>query len=361
MRNQRDRGQSGIGVLVGIAVVLAIIVTGVYFIGSTWSKVDAASAACVYNGGPFDNKGFKTAVAPETGREGQGFGSTIIEYPVGIIQYDKSDGLPDVSVSVGGFTQTYSPTLNFTISSVIDAEGKPQACHLIEQHLRRLDATDFNDDISENRWVSQFLNVRVAPAVKDTLPRVLSNLDPTDLFLNQDDARDAAAKRVGELVTTALETQLGDNYFCSPTYRYGGTAEVCGTINVVLPEPVMGPEDLAIIRAPQEARTKADNDIAVAQERARAAVGIAEQREAESLAAEQRADADVLIAEQQGRTDAATVANEYLWCEQLVALGQDCALVRAAENSDFPTVLGSGTDVVVAVPAEEQPAAAPVP
>ena len=189
--------------------------------------------------------------------------------------------------------------------------------------------------------------------MRDTLPRVLSNQDPTDLFLNQDDARDLAAKRVGELVTAALTTQLGDNYFCSPTYRYGGAAEVCGTINVVLPEPVMGAEDLAIIRAPQEAKTTADNDISVAKERARSAVGIAEQREAESLAATQRADADVLIAEQQGRTDAATVANAYLWCEQLVALGQDCALVRAAENSDFPTVLGAGTEVVVGVPAEE--------
>ena len=103
MNNQRDRGQSGVGIILAGVVVLVLIITGfVWLMGSTWSKVDAASAACVYNGGPFDSKGFKAAVAPETGRASQGFASTIIEYPVGIIQYDKSDGLPDVNVSVGG-------------------------------------------------------------------------------------------------------------------------------------------------------------------------------------------------------------------------------------------------------------------
>jgi hypothetical protein len=347
-----SRRSSGapIAALVGL-VVAALVVTGVvWFTGNTWSKVDSASAACVYNGGFIDNKNYKGAVAPGTGRESQGFMSEVIEYPVGIIQYDKSDGLPDVNVSVGGFTQTYSPVLNFTIATYDDDdEGKPQACNLIEQHLRRLDATDFNDDVADSRWVQQFLNVRVAPAVRDTLPRVLSNGDPSDLFLNQNGTRDNAAKTIGAQVTAALTNQLGGNYFCGPSYRYGGSAEVCGTINVVLPEPVMADEDLAIIRAPQEARTKADNDIAVADERARAAKGVAAAKTQEAESAAEQSAADRVIAEERRKSEEVTIANQYLWCDYLVSLGQNCALVKAAENGNFPMVFGADTDVVVPI------------
>ncbi len=359
-QNIRDRGYVSDGAIfvIGLLIVAVLAVGGVALIGGTWSKVDSSSAACVYNGGPFDNKSYKDSVSPGAGRAYQGFASNVVEYPVGIRQYDKTDGLPDVAVSVGGFTQTYSPVLNFTLASYA-VDGKPQACNLIEQHLRQFGATDFNDDVASSAWVQKFLNVRVAPAVRDTLPRVLSNLDPTDLFLNQDDARDAAAKKIGLLVTEALNTQLGDSYFCSTTYRYGQAKETCGTINVVLPEPIMTAEDLAIIRAPQEARTKADNDILVADEAARAAAGVATAKTKEAESAEEQAAADKKIAEERQKSEEVLVANQYIWCEYLVSLNQDCALVKAAENGDFPTVFGGSTDVVVPLPTEPQAAPAP--
>lgn len=263
----RDRGYVSpalAGTFGGVIVVILLIIGLVWWSGGTWSKVDSASAACVYNGGPLDNKSYKGSVEPGAGRQYQGFMSSVIEYPVGIIQLDASDGMQPIPVSVGGFTQTYSPVISFTIASyeVTDpetGETKPQSCHLIEQHLRRLGATDFNDDVGNSRWVSQFLLVRVAPAVKDALPRVLSNGDPGALFLNQGEARDKAAVQVGVKAGEALAASLGGSYFCGTSYRYGQSIETCGTLNVVLPEPTMSAEDLAIIRAPQEARTKASS------------------------------------------------------------------------------------------------------
>jgi hypothetical protein len=357
---QRDQGYLEGGAFAAVVVVIIAVITlviggFVWMVGSTWSSTDSAAAACVYNGGPFDSKTYKGDVPPGTGRAYQGFASKVIEYPVGIIQLDASDGMQPIPVSVGGFTQTYSPVVSFTIASYKDAEGKPQGCHLIEQHLKRLGATDFNDDVGNSRWVSQFLLVRVAPAVKDALPRVLSNGDPTDLFLNQDSARDKAAGEVATKANESLTASLGGSYFCGTSYRYGQPIETCGTINVVLPEPTMSDGDLAIIRAPQEARTKASNDIDVANERARAAAGVAAARTQEALSAEEQAIADKKIAEEKAKSEQVIVANQYIWCEHLVSLGQDCALVKAAENKNFPTVIGQA-DVVVPLPAAPAPA-----
>lgn len=358
-RRRRTVIASVVGVLAVIGIIAGAITWGAY----NWSRVSASNAACVYNGGPLDNTNYKGFAAPGSGRQGQGFFSEIIEFPVGIRQYDATDGLAPINVSVGGFNQTYSPTLNFTLSTVKDDKGKPAVCTLIEQQLRPLDATDFDDDVQldgnggcgGNRWVCQFLNVRVQPAIRDALPRVLSNGSPSALFLNTPNtdkigARDAAARQIGQVIGEVLNQQLGGTFFCEPGFRYGGTQENCGQINVVLPEPRMDDASLAIIRAPAEARTKADNDISVAQEAARAAKGVAQQRTEEALSAKERADADVKIATEQGRTDQATVANQYLWCEQLVALGQNCALVKAAENSNFPSVIGSDPSVLVTPP-----------
>lgn len=358
----RDRGQGDVGfiaaVAIGLLVVTLLIGGFVWLVGGTWSKTDSASAACVYNGGPFDNKSYKGDVEPGSGRTYQGFASSVIEYPIGIVQLDASDGMQPIAVSVGGFTQVYNPVVSFTIASyqTKDPKGvlKPQGCQLIEQHLRRLNATDFNDDVGDSRWVNQFLLTRVAPAVKDALPRVLSNGDPTDLFLNQGDARDKSALTVAVKVQESLKTSLGGNYFCSTTYRYGQPEETCGTINVVLPEPTMDAADLAIIRAPQEARTKATNDIDVANERARAAAGVAAARTQEATSAAEQAAADKKIAEERRKSEEVLTANSYLWCEYLVSLGQDCALVKAAENKDFPTVIGADAGVVI--PVEPTPA-----
>jgi hypothetical protein len=335
-----------VGTLVGLIVLVFALVFGVQ--ACSYTSPDASNFACVYHGGWFDSKKFEKAVAPGSGRTKINVAGSSFDVPVNVRQYDNSDGLPDVSVTVRGVPLTFKPSLTFTISSVMDDEGKPAGCTLIEQHLRPLDATDFNRD--ESRWASQFLNVRVGPVVRDVAPRVLQGLDPTKLALNVDGERDRAAVAFGEALTTTLAQQLGGRYFCAPTFRYGGTAEQCGTISVVLPEPTMSDEDRNLIARPQRARTEADNEIAVATESARKAEQVAAQLGIEAESAEAAADAREQIAEQEGRVAQADASNTYAWCAYLETLNQDCALVRAAEGGDFPDVYTPGGEApVVAV------------
>lgn len=322
------------GALAALVVLLLIIVFGVS--ACSYTSPDASNYACVYHGGMFDSKKFEKAVAPGSGRTKINVGGDAVMVPVNVRQYDASDGLPAVAVTVRGVPLTFSPSLTFTISSVMDADDKPAGCTLIEQHLRPLDATDFNSD--ESRWASQFLNVRVGPVVRDVAPRVLQGLDPTKLALNVDGARDDAAEAFGQALTDTLTQQLGGAYFCAPTFRYGGSQESCGTISVVLPEPTMSDADRELIARPQRARTEADNEIAVATESARKAQQVADQLTIEAESAETAANAREQIAEQQGRVAEADASNDYAWCTYLSSLGQDCALVKAAEGGDFPDI-----------------------
>lgn len=351
-----NRSNAGCATGGGIAALIVLVLVIIFGIQAcSYTSPDASNYACVYHGGMFDSKKFEKAVAPGSGRTKINVQGTSYNVPVNVRQYDKSDGLPDVAVTVRGVPLTFSPSLTFTISSVMDEDDKPAGCTLIEQHLRPLGATDFNSD--QSRWATQFLNVRVGPVVRDVAPRVLQGLDPTKLALNVDGARDDAAVAFGEALTSTLTQQLGGAYFCAPTFRYGGTAEQCGTISVVLPEPTMSDADRDLIARPQRARTEADNEIAVATENARKAQQVADQLTIEAESAETAANAREQIAEQEGRVAQADASNEYAWCTYLASINQDCSLVKAAENSDFPDVYTPGGEapVVAVVPPTTTP------
>ena len=332
-------------------ILLVVALTGgivacVNFTSAT--SPDASHFACVYKGGPFDSKGFEKAVPPGAGRTHINVGGTAIMVPASVRQYDKSDGLPDVNVTVRGIPMTFSPVVNFTISTVMNPDGKPAGCDLVEQHLRPLNATDFDAD--QSRWAAQFLNIRMAGVVRDVAPKVLQGQDPTALAQNIDGTRDAAATAFGAELSRGMSAQLGGSFFCGPAYKYGQPAEACGTMNVVLSEPTLAADDAALIAKPQRAKTEADNDIAVAREAARKAAEVADQLTTQAESAARAADAKSQIAEQEGRVVAVDAANTYAWCTYLANLGQDCALVKAAESGDFPDVYTpGGTPPVVAV------------
>jgi hypothetical protein len=324
-------------------------------VSCAYSNTDTASAGCAYNGGPLDNKQFKGAVDPGSGRKNQGLFSTFIEYPIGIVQYDATDGLAGVNATVGGFTQTFAPTLNFTLSSVKDEKGKPKACVLIEQRLKRIKATDFYDDFDDSNWVKKFLNVSVQPAVIDAIPRVLNGANPSDIYYNVEGARDKAALEIAKLVGDTLNAQLGDDFFCKPSYKYGQPAEQCGEINLILPQPTMDEASLAVIRAPQEAKTKADNEIAVAREASRKAAEVAAAKTEEAKSAAELATAEEQIATEQGRVETAKAQNLYAWCAELVELGQSCWLVKAAETGNLPAFITDTMGLSIPVPTTTVP------
>lgn len=315
-------------------------------VACTYVTPDASNFECVWHGGTWDSKEFERTVAPSSGRTGINMSGSHVSVPTNVRSFDEGDGLPPVTVNVRGVPLTFAPSLTFVISSVPDDAEKPDGmnagCDLVQQHLRPLDATNFNEsDITKNRWVQAFLIGRVAPVVRDVAPRVLQDEDPTAIAFNTDGARDAAATSFGVELNKALQQQLGRNYFCAPSYRYGESAESCGNISVVLPEPGMSDDDRELLAKPQRAKTEADNEIAAQREAARKASEIAAQLEVQAQSAEQAATARETIAQQEARVAQVDVETNYEWCRYLAELGQDCALVKAAEMGTFPSIFTS--------------------
>lgn len=357
----RDKGSTEAWIafwVIGFAVAIAAFGGLVWVVGGTWSKTDASSMTCVYNGGPFDDRDYRGYAEPGSGRQYQGFMSEDVDVPTAVRQYrvslDPEQGdtpLPDsVDVRVKGYDMRFEPTIAFTINtSLID--GKPQSCDFIEKQLRQFGDPKFNS--RDGGWF-EFLNERLRPILDDSMTRVLqSDFDPGDVKFNTNGERDRAAQEVGENLKTGLKRQLGNDYLCSSDYRFGADEETCGTLTVILPEPSLSPDDEAQLAKPQRARIDANNDIAAADEAARKAAEVAEARELEADSAKRRADAEEEIAQEQSRVQTAQASVDYAWCNYLVSLGQDCAFVKAAESGTFPSViLGSSGQVAVSVPAE---------
>lgn len=356
--NQRDKGQTDsfvIGFIVSTVVIIALIVGLVMLVGGTWSETNSSTMTCVFNGGPLDDNNFTGYEEPGVGRNYQGFMSTANNVPTGLRQYRVSldPGQGDVpagdsiDVRVKGYDMKFEPTATFTLNTLV-RDGKPVSCDFIEKQLRQFDATDF--DNRTGNWIA-YLNERFRPILNDVAARVLQQGDPGDLKFNIGGARDAAAKQIGIDLKTALEASFGKDYFCDSTYQFGGDADECGnSLTIILPEPKLAdPADEAQLSKPQRAKIDADNEIAAAQENARKAKQVAEAKATEADSAKTLADANEQIANENARVLKAQAANDYAWCEFVSSLGQDCALVKAAENNDYPDVVTAG-ETAVAVP-----------
>lgn len=340
----------------GVIVVVALAIIGgiVGLVAANFSHADSTHIACVWNGGPFDNRTFKEANGSGSGRQYAGMFSTVTEVPTGIRQYrvsqDPAQGdtptADQVHVSVRGLGMDFEPTVLFTINTAnMPGTNKPYACDLVERHLRQFGATDFDEQ--GGHWQFGFLNERVRPVLNDVATRVLGQHDPVNLRYNTDGERDKAAEEIGKGLSEAVIANLGQGYFCAPSYSYGQPAEACGTMKVQLPEPKVSAADEAILAAPQRERVAADTAIAAAQQQTRQAKQLAYEREAQVDAAKRQGSAESAIAQAKIEQADRQATLDTAKCRALAALGQNCALVIAAEKGDFPTVIGA--DAVVSV------------
>jgi hypothetical protein len=343
-----------------VAFVVVVLVLG-FVIGSTWSSSDSSHVTVVWNGGPLDSKAFASYQPPGSGRKFVGLLQTKVEFPTGLRQYRVSDDpgsqndyQGQIVVSVRGMRMSFEPTVLFTLNTDI-REGKPLVADFYEKHLRQFGATDFDSVGQGAKWVG-FLNTRVYPVVRDVMARVLAPLDPVAVRYNTDGTRDKAAADIETALSDAIGTNLGNRYLCGPNYGFGQPAEQCGNVQLQLPEPGVSDEDANILAAPQRARTDADAAIAAAKEDTRKAGTLATEKEAQVDAARRAGVADLAIAQAQNTAKDAQAVGDTAKCRALTSLGQDCALVLAAENKDFPDVVaGAGSTIVAAGQGSQQP------
>lgn len=330
---------------------LSVLAFLTFLAGCSWSTTDTSTFSCVYNGGPFDSKTFRQVLEPGSGRTQIGVGSTEVRIPTRLITYqismDPAIGdtptADSLDVNVGGMVMQFEPTVNFKFNTAlqeVDGLDKPVACSFYETHLKPFGATDFNDEGGD--WQYGFLASRFRPSVDVAGIRVLQSFsDPVAMYFNTDGYRDQAQEAFGfelqEELARVLGSEPGFDYFCGPSHTYA--SDTCGEVQVILPQPIISQDDLAILSAPQRARTEANASIAQAQEKAREAEQVAAAREREAEFAEQKANADERIAEQEARTIEVESRNDYAWCDYLIELGESCWLVKAAENNGLPNVM----------------------
>lgn len=353
-------------ILIGVGIVFAVIVGLIAASAATFVSTNSSTAVLVWAGGPLDGRQFAQAVGPGSGRQFAGMMQTTAKVPTGIRQYrvsriaDQGDTpvADSINVSVRGMAMGFEPTVTFTLNSATDTgpagkdgkptdTGRPVVVDFVEQQLRQFHATDFDDPTG--KWV-HYLNERIRPILDDATARTLSQHDPIKLRYNTDGERDKAAAELGEAFSKGVEGRLGRRYFCGPSYAWKGAASTCGVPQVTLPEPKLAPADEQVLAGPQQARTKADSEIAKEQEATRQANAVVEQREAQVAAAQRQSAADVSIKAAEGATADRDAAIKAAYCRALVALGQNCALVIAAEGGHFPTVIGGSVTATVGVP-----------
>ena len=336
---------------------------GLILSACSYSNTDAATLACVYNGGMFDSKDFRSYKDPGSGRENIGVGSVEISVPTRLITYQisRDPALGDtptadeLSVNVGGMVMGFEPKINMKFNTgldMVDGKEKPKVCSLYETHLKAFEATDFNEQ--GGKWQFGFLSSRARPSIDVAGKRVIQSFnDPIKMYYNTVEEgeelgyRDRAANKFGAELSSELDKVLGDEYFCGPKHSY--KSDVCDQLQVTLPQPEISESDLAILSAPQRARTEANAEIAKAKEAARQAQEVASARTIEAESAKEKADADEEIAREEARTVDVAVRNELAWCAYARELGEECWKLAAAENGGLPKVLGSDSQTNVVI------------
>lgn len=251
---------------------------------------------------------------------------------------------PDTVSTVGNAT---------TEGTVKDGEGtglaKPRVCELVEIQLNPFNATDF--DTEGGQWQFFWLNEKYRPWLDTSGTRTLQGFnDPVAMFFNEGGYRDAAAIALGYDFSEELNRALGGRYFCGPDHTFGSTT--CSPLVITLPKPEVSSDDEETLNGPRVARTNARTAIAKAEEAARQAEFVAAARTRQAQFAEEQATADEIIARQEARSAKVADLQDLEWCVILVDLGQNCALVRAADNGVFPMVIGS--DALATIPVDVQ-------
>ena len=332
----------------------------------SYSNTDASTMSCVFNGGPLDSKDFREFKDPGSGREAVGVSSDTIDIPIRLLTYqisqDPSTGdtrtADSLEVNVGGMLMQFEPTVNMKFNTGIEEvadKDKPVVCTFYETHLKAFNANDFN--VPGGNWQFGFLGSRVRPSIDVAGVRAIQTFDdPIKMYFNivengeELGYRDRAAAAFSKALSSEPEAVLGGEFFCSPEHAY--KSDECGDVRVILPQPDISSEDLAILAAPQRARTEANARIAEADEAARQAQQVAEARTLEAKSAQEKADADEKIAQEEARTVEVATQNEYAWCRVLRELGERCWLVAAAENGSLPQVLGEQDDTSILISPE---------
>jgi regulator of protease activity HflC (stomatin/prohibitin superfamily) len=201
------------GVIVGVIVIVALAL--IPLVWSSLEKTPRDRFGISYGGGPFEGQHFQKIVQPGSSLFFNGFFDQLYLYPADQQSYivSRNPGEGDVAddsivapskdrVQVGYQVVTY-----YKLNS-----DRLQRFH--EQIGLRYSA------YTRGGW-TQMIRSTFRPQLENALQEQTRRYDVADIFSSEEVLRNLQAD-VQRAFTAGLETALGDQFFCGPTYRPGG-------------------------------------------------------------------------------------------------------------------------------------------
>lgn len=405
---------------VGAALLAVVLLIGgvIALFGLSQNKVGATRWGCVYGAGLLDTPGLKMTVAPGT-RGGFTIYDKMVEIPSDARSYtiDADQGVRDAGavpivlpvrardLEVNGETVESEGITNVSIELAIRFMFNENVCDWYNKVGRGAEPLNMDAPEGEATNWTKFLNNTVQRRIREAMRPIVAQYDWLELTTNKTVSVDGGDKPIFDVlageVSTALsrelQSSLGGNYFCGPTYTFDGKADGeldnCPALEVsmdtIVPEnPELITNYQAIVanaeaqlkiesdadRAIATAKAASEQQIAEANSASATAVAKAEADKAAQLAEQTRAqevgvataNAELAIAQAQAEVARQEAANQGLEaegetarCRLLAEVGVNCALVDAAA-AGLPVVpqivSGDSGGVLLQVPAPAAPA-----
>ncbi len=368
-----------------VAAVVAMAALGA---GCSQNKTEANEWGCQYGGGLIESKGLKNTIAPGD-KGGWSVFDTKVTIPAGVRTYvlDEDPTIADLgakpltlpakgrTIEVNGEKIPSEGIVTVAIELQARFTFNEKVCEWYSNIGKNNEPLNFDAGQGEESGWAEFLNLSWNQKMTEAARPVVSDYDWLEMYTN--DRTDEGEERVFALLNNEISTNLtrelandlGDNYFCGPTYVFDGNADgeigTCPPIEITVkeikptnPELVTNYEAIVANAEAQQkiasdrdrsiAQTAADQEVELANEAKRREVETAKAANDEAIAVAQKAalEAERINADIQAVASAA-------YCVALAESGIDCALLEAAEQGTYPRiVLSDGTSVDLLVNGE---------
>lgn len=373
-----------LGLLAVLALCLLIFVVIIIPFGGSLNRAKANEWGCLYGGGLFENKGLKQEVAP-----GSSGGFTVWDRFVTVPSDDRylfidndpqtaDIGANKIIVPAKGTTSESQGIVNVDVEIQVRFVINENACDLYTDKLDRLKPLNFDgtDGKSAGGW-GKFLIVQVNQALIKAARPLVAPYNYVELYANTPTLVDGNKILIYDYIEDGFATQLteelnknlGDTYFCGPSYRFDGEfdgvfdngcpplevtvkriAPVDGQLITNLENTVKNQEQIKVIESEKQkklAQTEADKQTKIAQTKADEETQLAEvtkQRAVETAKAEKDqavAEAQKAVFEAQQINAQIQAFSDTAFCSRLTDLGVDCAEYYKAINWRPSVILGS--------------------
>jgi hypothetical protein len=339
-----------------------LLVLALVLVGCSINRVAANEWGCLFGGGLFEDKGLKKTIAP-----GSSGGTTSMDERVTVpsdVRYYIIDNdpntadygaqpivVPDVNkIRVGVQVQ-----MRFTFNENV--------CRWYIEHGKRNQPLNFDVGEPPTGW-DTFLNAAFRPFLVDESRVFVAEYDWQDLLTNPEVADgehvyDVLEGQIADRFARSLNSALGGNYFCGPSYSFDGQVDGefdCPPLEFTIKQ--IAPENPQLVQNLEDIQANAQRQEVIASERERTLAQTEADRVTQLATIEKdrdveiaAADAEVLVqqAEERAALAALPVADararaEAAFCTILANLPQpvDCGLYK---SGNYPQVIG-GTALV---------------